>query len=158
MTSPTPASRAPDRDVEHELISLLGTHGEREEAALAAYQRLADESSDEGLKYLIRLILEDEQRHHRIIAEMLNQLQSFVWETDVGDSVPGAVSGSDVGLLDETKRLLALERQDEKELRRLRKALRQEPSSSLLPLLASLMLHDTAKHIDILGFIRKAAR
>jgi hypothetical protein len=157
VTSPTSASRRPDRDVEHDLISLLSTHGEREGAALAAYQRLADDSSDEGLQYLIRLILQDEQRHHRVIAEMLNQLQSFVWEVDVADSVPGAVRGSDAGLREETTRLLALEREDAKELRRLRKALQQEPSSSLLPLLASLMLHDTAKHIEILEFIRKAA-
>jgi hypothetical protein len=60
----------------------------------------------------------------------------------------------DPALLQETKRLLAFEKSDAKELRQLRKALRQAPRSSLQPLLVDLMLHDTAKHISILEFIR----
>ena len=61
-------------------------------------------------------------------------------------------------LRNETERLLAFEKEDAKELRRLRKELRRSQGYPLLPLLVNLMLHDTAKHIDILRFIRSNAR
>jgi hypothetical protein len=64
------------------------------------------------------------------------------------------VDHPDPELLQETKRLLAFEKSDAKELRQLRKALRHAPRSSLQPLLVDLMLHDTAKHISILEYIR----
>lgn len=149
--------RTPNRDFELDAIGLLKDHGQREGAALSAYQKFAEESSDEGIQYLVRLILEDEERHHRVILEMLNQLHSFVWEVELQPSVPGAVKPLDRPLLEATRQLLALEKDDAKELRRLRKELRHGPRSSLLPLLVNLMVHDTAKHIEILEFIRAHA-
>ena len=147
--------REPDRDLEHLLLRMLETHGEREGAALASYERVASESPPDGaVRYLVRLILEDEERHHRVFAEMANELKSFVEEVEVEPRVPAMVERPNPALLAETKRLLAFEKDDAKELRRLRKALRQAPRSSLHPLLVDLMLDDTAKHISILEFIR----
>ena len=78
------ARREPDRDVENMVLQMLETHGEREGTALASYERVAGESSAVGaVQYLVRLILEDERRHHRVFAEMANELKSFVWELDV---------------------------------------------------------------------------
>ena len=68
-------------------------------------------------------------------------------------SLPSMPVHSDPDLLAETKRLLAFEKHDAKELRKLRKTLKHGPSSSLDPLMVELMLHDTAKHIAILEFI-----
>ena len=145
----------PDRDVETMVLQMLETHGEREGAALASYERVTGESSAGGaVQYLVRLILEDERRHHRVFAEMANELKSFVGELDVEPRVPAMVDHRDPELLAETKRLLAFEKSDAKELRQFRKALRHAPRSSLQPLLVDLMLHDTAKHISILEFIR----
>ena len=145
----------PDRDAETMVLQMLETHGEREGTALASYERVAGESSAGGaVQYLVRLILEDERRHHRVFAEMANELKSFVSELDVEPRVPVMVDHPDPELLAETKRLLAFEKSDTKELRQLRKVLRHAPRSSLQPLLVDLMLHDTAKHISILEFIR----
>jgi hypothetical protein len=147
--------REPERSVEYAVLHMLETHGEREGTALASYERVAGESSVGGaVQYLVRLILEDERRHHRVFAEMANELKSFVWEVDVEPRTPVMAERSDPELLQETKHLLAFEKSDAKELRQLRKALRQAPRSSLQPLLVELMLHDTAKHISILEFIR----
>ena len=41
------------------LVDMLRTHGDREGAALSSYQRLAEESDDEGLRFLVRLIMAD---------------------------------------------------------------------------------------------------
>ena len=114
----------------------------------------AESSAGDGIKYLIRLIIDDERRHHRVFDEMANELKSFVWEVDVEPRVPSAMAHRDPALLRQTKALLALEKDDAKELRHLRKVLRHGPKSSLHPVLIEAMLHDTAKHIAILEFIR----
>src|ERR1700730_16697100 len=134
------------------------SHGQREGAVLASYQQLAEESQDEGLRYIVRLIMEDEARHHQQISEMLNNLHSFTWELDLQPRVPEMTVRDDPVLRNETERLLAFEKEDAKELRRLRKELRRSQGCPLLPLIVNLMLHDTAKHIDILRFIRSNAR
>jgi len=136
-----------------ELIVLLRTHGEREGATLASYERLVEESADEGLRYVASLILDDERRHHAQLREMLNELEAFAW--DLQPSLPILSKQTNDGLRAETRRLLALERKDAKELRRLRKSLTLGQRSALLPLLVSLMIHDSAKHVEILEFIRK---
>jgi hypothetical protein len=151
----TPTTRDPDRRLDNELIAMLRSHGPREGEALAAYQRLVDHAEDEGVRYLGRLILDDERQHHAVLEEMLNVVQSFVWEVDLQPRVPDAPTPGDRALLDETKRLLALERADAKELRRLRKALKHNPHYPMLALLVELMIHDTAKHVAILEFIRR---
>jgi len=150
-----PDAPGPDRDLEYAVLQLLTTHGQREGAALAAYERVAGEASaGDAVKYLVGLIIDDERRHHRVFEEMANELKSFVWEVDVEPRVPSAATRKDPALLAETKKLLAFEKQDAKELRQLQKLLRHGPKSSLHPLLVEVMLHDTAKHIAILEFIR----
>ena len=153
----------PDSSVHAALLDMLRTHGQREGSALASYQRLAEQSEDDGLRYLARLIMEDETRHHQQIADMLNdELHPFRWYEDVPPTVPTIMVHDDPALLAETERLLAFEKEDMKELRRLRKELRWSHGNPygdpLLPLLVDLMLRDTAKHIDILQFIRSRAR
>ena len=149
----------PDRVVERRILDLLESHGAREGEALSSYQRVAERSeAGPGIQYLVKLILEDEERHHRVFAEMANSIMSYVWELDVQPNVPPLVARSDAELLAETRRLLAFEKEDAKELRHLRKAIKQSPKSSLHPLLVELMLHDTAKHIAILEHILRRLR
>jgi rubrerythrin len=147
------AERRPDDDVAVELWTLLRTHGQRESHALDAYAALVSASGDEGVRYLSRLILDDEERHHHMVAEMANRLTSELNEVELQPAVPAAVHG-DAALLQKVRELLDLEQDDARELHRLRRQLRHEPTASLLPLLAELILHDTEKHIAILKFIR----
>jgi hypothetical protein len=148
------APHQPDRDFEYGILGMLRDHGAREGALLEAYQRVLEESStSEGVRYLVRLILDDERRHHQVFGEMANALETFVEEVSVEPKVPALAPRRDPALLDVTRRLLALERDDAKELRRLRKCLRGAPKSMLHPLLVELMCHDTAKHIAILEHI-----
>jgi hypothetical protein len=144
----------PDRTEVYGILDMARTHGEREGAALASYQRLAEESDDEGLRYLVRLIMEDEIRHHQQISEIVNELDSFVSDLDIQPRPPHLGRGLGTSLRKETDRLLAIEKEDAKELRRFRKELRGYTGYALLPLLVTLMLHDTAKHIAILKVVR----
>jgi hypothetical protein len=146
----------PDQDYEFMVLDLLKHHGEQEGAILESYRRVAEKSTaGEAVQYLVRLILADEERHHRQFSEMANEILSIVCERPVEPSPPSIDTRSDPDLFAETKRLLAFEQADAKELRRLRKTLRNGPRGSLSPLFADLMLHDTAKHIAILEFIKE---
>lgn len=151
------SARDPDLLVQHDeqsIARVLREHGSREGAALSAYEKLTDECDDPGIRYLATLILEDERRHHRLIDEMLHQIESFLWDVEVEPKVPYLRHRVDPDLRKATDELLALEREDAEELRRLRRQVRSQSPSSLLPLLVELMLHDTAKHIEILKVIR----
>ena len=55
-----------------ELVELIANHGAEEGALLATYEELAAESPDDGVRYLVNLILEDEHRHHRLLADLSN--------------------------------------------------------------------------------------
>ncbi len=129
-------------------------HDEREQDILASYRRLVDESPDEGIRYLGRLIIEDEERHHQILDEMVNRIESWLHDMSLEPATPALSPRVDSMLLEQTRRLIALERQDAKELRLLQRELRDAPRTSLLPLLVKLMLDDTARHVEILRFIR----
>jgi rubrerythrin len=147
----------PDLESDARVLETLRTHDARESAILASYRRLVDESSNEGVRYLGRLIIEDEERHHELISEMANRIDSWIQGRSVEPSTPVLSPRVDRELLEETRRLIALERQDAKELRLLQKELRYAPATSLLPFLVKLMLQDTARHIEMLGFIRAYA-
>jgi hypothetical protein len=146
--------RPADLDYESAILTRLTHHGAQEGAALAAYREVADDSSaGDGVKYLVRLILEDEERHHRVFEEMANAMRSYLEEIAVEPSVPTLSPQRDQRLLEQTRHLLALEKADAKELRELSRELRGAPKSMLHPLLVDLMRHDTEKHIAILEHI-----
>ena len=145
------------RAVERKLIAVLSTHRERESAALDSYTKLVTQSEDEGIRYLGRLIIEDEERHHQIIDDMLNTIRSWVDEVDAEPHAPEMVVRASRDLLVETERLLDFEKADLAELRHLKKGLKVASSFPLLNLLVKLMIDDTRKHIAILKFIRASA-
>jgi hypothetical protein len=150
--------REPDHSSDLALREMLRSHDARERELLASYEQLAEQSEDEGVRYLVRLILEDEARHHEQISEMLNNVQSLLWERNVDPQIPSMSLGDDRALRETAKRLLAFEREDAKELRRLRKELRRSRGYELLPLVVDTLLHDTAKHIDVLRFMLSRSR
>ena len=147
-------SPVPDPRSDARVLATLRAHDEREHAILESYRRLVDDTTDEGIRYLGRLIMDDEERHHEVIRGMANRVESWMHDPSVEPGTPSLSPRVDSDLLEATQRLIALERQDAKELRLLQKELRYAPATSLLPLLVELMLHDTARHIEILRFIR----
>jgi rubrerythrin len=136
------------------VLEELRTHQRRESEVLDSYRQLAEGSSDEGVRYIAQLIVDDEGRHHQMIEEMANRVESWIDGVEVEPSTPALNPRVDPPLLAETRRLIALERDDARELRRLEKDLHDVPAASLLPLLVKLMHHDTARHIEMLRFIR----
>src|SRR5206468_1864154 len=69
-------------------LATLRSHAERARGILTSYQELIDESSDEGIRYLGRLIIEDEERHHELINEMANRVDSWALGISIEPATP----------------------------------------------------------------------
>ncbi len=140
------------------LVDVIARHGSEEGRLLATYEKLVDTSSDEGVRYLAGLILEDERRHHRLLAEVAN---AMAWGSTAGspdDSTPDLPRALTGELLEQTRRLRKAERADYRELRRIRRRLRPFSRTTLWSLVIDLMLLDTKKHATILRFLEQRGR
>ena len=134
----------------------LDEHVSSETGLIAAYRQLAEApDTPEAARYLIRVVLEDEQRHHRLFQEMTAAVGNDLNWTHRPDAVPSLPYGPSAPALEEaTAAFLVAEQADEKQLHALRKELRPFRDTTLWGLLIELMEHDTAKHILLLNFIR----
>ncbi len=141
---------------EEKLHSHLTDHMSSEAELVSSYRELAESpATPDAARYLLRLVVDDEQRHHRIIAEIATAIgEGIAWRNDA-DTVPNMPQGKPLpNLEDVTKRFLASERADRKELRSLRKELRPFRDTTMWSLLIEVMELDTEKHIRLLNFIR----
>jgi len=138
-----------------QLVELIVRHGTEEGALLSTYEDLATQTSDESVRYLVRLILEDEHRHHRLLAELSN---AMAWglpgqaPVPTVPRLPGAISGE---LLEQTRLLRKSEEADYRALKRIRRHLHPFADTTLWVLVIDLMLLDTRKHATILGFLER---
>lgn len=139
------------------LVELLARHGSEEGKLLAVYEELAKSTSNKAVQYLINLILDDERRHHRLLADVAN---AMAWESLNGDvsATPPLTPQADRALLEHTRKLRRAERDDHKQLRELRKRLRPFADTTMWALIVDMMVLDTEKHMAILRFIEQRAR
>jgi len=142
----------------HEVVEALNRHGREEAELLQRYRRFIEEAESPGARYLVQLILDDEQRHHRVLEELANTI-AWGWTKGVPDEVVPVFprDGEDGALRAETRALLRHELRDRTQLRRLRRRLRSYGEAPSWGLLVDLMRLDTKKHIDILRFILRHA-
>ncbi|MHB1585455.1 MAG: hypothetical protein ACYCU7_18130 [Acidimicrobiales bacterium] len=141
-----------------QLVELLARHGSEEGKLLAVYEELVKSTSNKAVQYLVNLVLDDERRHHRLLADMAN---AMAWESLNDDDIPVAPTLSphaDRALVEHTRKLRRAEREDHKQLRDLRRRLRPYADTTMWALIVDLMVLDTEKHMTILRFIEQRAR
>jgi len=145
---------------EEELFEAFRSHADQEHQLLDLYRAVADDVSSPDVSFLVRLILEDEERHHRLFEELAGTLRAQVELESDQSTIPDVPlhRKDPSGLVDVTDRLLALERDDGKKLRELRKQLRPVEETTVWPLVIETMELDTKKHIALLKHIRKLAK
>jgi rubrerythrin len=130
----------------------FSTHVREESAFLTQYEELAGRVGDEGIEFLLQLILEDERRHHAFFEEMMNAATTGA---DGIPAPPAPAAATARSLIEPTERFLEAERDDRAQLRHLRKELKPARDDTLWPLLVELMEIDTEKHIKILEYLRR---
>ncbi len=141
---------------EQEIYDHLTSHVEAERGILESYQEAARRSESAAFQYLVALIVEDEIRHHKRFSELAQALRSDA-ELSADPPVVPRLDWykADQKLIRElTDALIARERTDAKELERLRRELKDVKDTTMWVLLVRLMETDTAKHLEILNFIR----
>lgn len=143
---------------EWDVVETLARHGVEEGAVLTRYEALANESESAAVRYLVGLILDEERRHHRVLAQLA---ETIAWSASPpldGDLIPELRRGRrDSVFRQTTKELLDAERADRKELRALLKRMKEMRNTTLWSLLLELLVDDTNKHIRILTFLRRNA-
>jgi hypothetical protein len=148
------------KEWEDDIYEHVSTHGQVEGEILDEYQQLAnDEDMSPAFRYLARVILNDEVRHHRIfddLAATMRAQRNHDYEEPPIPSLSG-FHADRVRIKRVTDDLLRIEREDLRELKKLSKKLKELRKVSLWSFLIELMLDDTKKHIKILEFIRDRA-
>ena len=147
--------RPPVSDFDAAIMRHLERHLADEKTILDEYRALAA-SDDEPVRYVAQLILEDEERHHRVLTEMLNQFRTSAWFVEQAPRVPWITYSRDRRSLKRTvRRLRAFERRDLRQLRQLSRSLGFLRRDSLNGVLVQALKADTRKH---LVFLRALAR
>ena len=143
------------RDID--LWAHLTSHVEAERGLLEEYSAVAEQSKSKAFGYLVKLLIEDEVRHHRIFTELAESLKTEAELRGEDPIIPSMdfVRADRAAVLDATKQLIGNEEQDARELKRLQRELRDVKDTSLWSLLVDLMQRDTQKHIAILRFVKK---
>ena len=150
--------RPPPAEPERALIEHLETHAEHEAEVLRTYGELAATSSDDYVRYLARVILDDEQHHHELLAEMLDRVRSDANCLHTEPNIPFVRTSKDRDALrDATSRLMRAEREDLRMARTLKRRLRPQRKTSLLWIMTEVLELDTRKHLRLLAFLRRTA-
>jgi rubrerythrin len=127
----------------------------QEEPWLSRYREIARESTDPLIRFLLGLIVADEERHHELTSRMISKLKD-----ELSSSRPGNPLGRTGEKHDKTEPLLRslgvlieAERSAIQEYEKLRKV-SEDLTRDVFTLLYTTMIHDSQKHMGILEFLR----
>lgn len=145
--------------LEQELYDLVSSHAANEGAALRAYEELAESTDSEVFQFLAQMILRDERRHHEMLRDLAKTIQVSAEFSPEAPPVPYLDLHKDrEAILAATEQLLAVEKEDQKELKRLARELKHRWGPPLWLLMIEIMKADNAKHRMILEFIHARVR
>jgi hypothetical protein len=145
---------------EQALYDHIVAHEENERELLVEYQQAANELDSPAFRYLVSLIVEDEIRHHRLLRELAGSLQVDAGTHPGDPAVPrlGNWGHDPRRVVELSDRLVAHEEMDRQQLHRLSREMDPVRDTTLWALLIKMMELDTAKHTEVLNFIRRQAR
>jgi rubrerythrin len=149
---------SPEAAVAQDLVDFLTSHESRERETLADYRNLAETLPTPDLRYVARLILSDEERHHQIFEDLGQTVFAFDNLEARGMPIPPVCGIADAQVrqrtLERLDRSIEQEEQERADLNRLDNALFPSRSRTLWPELVKIMREDTERHIHLLRFMR----
>ena len=138
------------------LMNEFQAHATNEARWLSDYQAIAKESTDPLIRFLLGLIVADEERHHELTSRMIAKLKDeLAWtRSQAAARRPGERGEKRQRLLRSVESFLDAERKGIKEYERLKKT-SKGLYRDVFALLYTTMIHDSHKHIAILKFLRQ---
>jgi hypothetical protein len=142
------------------LLQAIEDHIRGEADALVEYERLAQVSQDLAVELVMRLILDDEQRHHALLGRIATSLHDALYWTHSADALPASAPQEPPApeLASLARTLIREEQNGARALREL--AVRERGiDGGLDSLLLEMMALDSEKHARLLQFVeRRLAR
>lgn len=137
------------------LMNKFEAHEKEEGKFVRRYKEIAEKSNNPFLKFLLQLVISDEEKHHAVLHAMVSSLRGDLAWTKEKDAIRGLYDlGDENGeLLRLTEDFIRLEREGIKEY----KKLIEESKGyyrNLFVLLFQGIIHDSEKHAEILEFLR----
>jgi hypothetical protein len=141
------------------LFNEFEAHEAKEEKALEEYKKLAREVSSPATRFILQLIISDEEKHRAVIHAMLATLRgSLLWTKPEGSlEGVGDMAAINGRLRETTEEFIRLEKEGIRDYQRL-----SEESKGyyhgLFQLLLDSMTRDSEKHIQLLEFLRTSLK
>jgi rubrerythrin len=143
-----------------QLTNIFAAHERSEQRFLESYQDVVNQNENPLVRFLLRMIMADEEKHHAVVQSISESLKSDLTGLLAGKGLPkfGRISDKDKeALLALTAEFIETEKDGIEEYRAL-----LEPTKNhyggLLALLIETIIHDSEKHLMILRFIDNKLR
>ena len=140
-----------------QLLGAVGAHAAAETAALGEYGRLAEASADPVIALLMRMVLEDEERHHGLLQRIAATLRDALYWTHSPGALPQETSQHQRPPRDLVAVAHALVAEEQTGARALRHLAQREKGidAGLHSLLLEMMAMDSDKHAHVLQFVER---
>jgi rubrerythrin len=141
------------------LTTEFEAHENEEGKFLAQYKDVAGKTKNGMIKFLLQMIISDEEKHHAVTHAMASTLKGDLNWTHPDDALSGIYNlvEEKEKLLELTEGFIRVEKQGIKEYKELIKSSRGY-YRDLFVLLFESMIHDSEKHVMILDFLRERLR
>jgi len=137
------------------LLNEFEAHEAKEEKALDVYRHALEQMSNRSSRFLLQLIVSDEEKHRAVIHAMVATLKGSLSWTKPADSLEGSdeLASLNGKVRAVTEDFIRLEKDGIQEY----KILAKESSGyyhGLFKILLDSMIRDSEKHVDLLEFLR----
>jgi bacterioferritin (cytochrome b1) len=137
------------------LLNEFEAHESKEEKSLEYYKKVLGEMPNATTRFLLQLIISDEEKHRAVIHAMVATLKgSLTWTKPAGSLEGGDdLSSTNTKLREATDDFIRIEKDGIKDY----KSLVGESSAyyhGLFKVLIDSMIRDSEKHIELLEFLR----
>jgi bacterioferritin (cytochrome b1) len=138
------------------LLNEFEAHESKEEKSLEQYRGAAGQIKDPVNRFVLQLILSDEEKHRAVVHAMAATLKGSLTWTKPGGSLEGEPDSAAVNrkLVGATEEFIKLEREGIKEFKSLLKA-SEDYYHGLFKILISAMIRDSEKHVELLEFLHE---
>jgi hypothetical protein len=138
------------------LLNEFEVHEAKEEKSLEQYRKLLGKISNPVTKFLVQLIISDEEKHRAVIHAMIATLKGSLTWTQPEGSLEGAADLAETNdqLRVSTDAFIELEKEGIRES----KTLARESSGyyhGIFKLLLDSMIRDSEKHVELLEFLKQ---
>ena len=149
------AEKQPDISETEQVMNEFEAHERSEGQYTQRYKEIAQQCKSPLVKFLLGLIISDEERHHAVTRAMAANLEESLRWTKIEGALPGIedLSPADSELTQITEEFIRVEKHGIDAYKDLMKATKGY-HAGLFALLLKSMIHDSEKHIDILEFLR----